>query len=51
MTLQLESLDNLLTDRRLQASLGTWRTDLREMVLDRLTKPLLAIGEYEPSAI
>lgn len=37
-------LVNLLTYRRLQV-LGTWRTDLSDKVLDKVTKPLPAIGE------
>ena len=51
MTQQLESLDNLLTDKRLQVSLGTWRTDLRSIPSEIFIRPFPAIGEKLPSAI
>lgn len=35
----------------MQESLGTCKTDLRQILGDRKTKPLPAIGEKEPFAI
>lgn len=50
-TEQLASLDNLLTERRLQASLGTCKTDFKVICYDILIFPFPAIDEKLPSAI
>ena len=51
MIVQLESWASLLTDNRLQASLGTFKTVLRAILGERWIKPFPAMAEKEPSAI
>lgn len=48
---QLESLDNLLTERRLQASFDTCKTDFSVICSEILICPLPAMDEKLPSAI
>lgn len=48
---QLESLDNLLTERKLQASFGTCKTDFSVISSEILMCHLPAMDEKLPSAI
>lgn len=48
---QLVCLDNLLIERRLQASFGTCKIDFRVTFFEILTFLLLVIDEKQPLAI
>lgn len=50
MTLQLESFDNLLIDKSLQESLGTW-TDFSSIFSEILIEPVPVVGEKLLSTI
>jgi hypothetical protein len=50
MTAQLRLLARRLTDKRLKAKLGIWRTEDNIISDDRNTSPLWLMWEVEPSA-